>query len=377
MARGSTLESALIRQLKTRAATFRRHRPTIRSICFAALLFFVHGLGAFAQSPAPGVAPSIVYSIRNPEAIVDYQVNPPVVRAMVDRLVMSVTGQPDVARAWRSLVSPEDKVGLKISAAGGELFTTHRAIVNAIVDGLVAAGHARSRIIVWDRQLGGIKAAGYRPGEEGYQMLSIDPRDGYDAAATFSAPVLGKLVWGDLDYVPRRGESPLASENANASNISHFAKILTHQVTKIINLPVMSDSRATGLAGCIYNVTLPNIDNWRRFTQFGNVSAYAMAELYADPMIQKKVVLNLMDGLLAGYADGPESHPNFAIHQGRLLASKDPVAIDTLALQTIAPLRARAKLPPIGELAAHVALAGQMGLGNAEPAHITVKNLQP
>src|SRR5205814_4143095 len=109
------------------------------------------------------------------------------------------TGQPDLARAWGSLVSPSDKIGIKISAAGGELFTTHRDIVNAIVDGLVAAGHPRNSIIVWDRTLGGIKEAGYRPDKEGYQMKSIAPRDGHDPKAVVSAPVSAKLTWGDLD----------------------------------------------------------------------------------------------------------------------------------------------------------------------------------
>ena len=47
---------------------------------------------------------------------------------MVNRLVMAATGQPDVARAWASLVSPNDKIGIKISAAGGELFTTHHDV---------------------------------------------------------------------------------------------------------------------------------------------------------------------------------------------------------------------------------------------------------
>ena len=55
---------------------------------------------------------------------------------MVNRLVLAATGQSDVGKAWGSLVSPNDRVGIKISAAGGELFTTHHDIVNAIVDGL-------------------------------------------------------------------------------------------------------------------------------------------------------------------------------------------------------------------------------------------------
>ncbi|PYJ08648.1 MAG: hypothetical protein DMF06_12240 [Verrucomicrobia bacterium] len=88
---------------------------------------------------------SIVYSVQDSSAIKDYRTDPVVVRSMVNRLVLAVTGQPDLARAWGSLVSPNDKVGIKISAAGGELFTTHRDVVNTIVEGLVAAGHPRKK----------------------------------------------------------------------------------------------------------------------------------------------------------------------------------------------------------------------------------------
>jgi hypothetical protein len=348
------------------------------SIRVLALLFFCSTIAVLAQeAPPPAPTPSVVYSAHHPEAIVQYRTNPEIVHAMVDRLVRAVTGEAEVGKAWASLVSPEDKIGIKISAAGGQLFTTHRDVVNAIVDGLVAAGHARSSIIVWDRQLEGIKQAGYRPGAEGYQLMSIEPRVGYDAKATVTAPLLGKLVWGDLDYIPRHGASPLVTEDANASSVSHFSRILSSEVTKIINVPVMSDSRTTGLAGCLYNLTLPNIDNWRRFTQYGTIGASGIADLYNDPMIKDKVVLHLMDGLLAGYADGPESHPNYAIHQGTLLASRDPVAIDTLALGILEPLRVQAKLPPIGDHAAHVRIAGQMGLGNFDRALIKVKQVEP
>ncbi|HEY0368534.1 MAG TPA: DUF362 domain-containing protein, partial [Chthoniobacterales bacterium] len=290
---------------------------------------------------------------------------------MVDRLVLAVTGQSDLVGAWRSLVSPNDRVGIKICAAGGELFTSHADIVNAIADGLNAAGVPRDHIVVWDRDLTGAKEAGYRASE--YRLESIEPRDGYDPSAVISAPLLGKLIWGDLKFVPHLGANPIASEKENMSNESHVARILTQQVTKVINVPTMSDSSLAGLAGCIYNMTLPNIDNWRRFSQYGLTSASAIAELYANDLVGKKVVLNIMDGLIAAYAGGPESHPNYARHEARILASKDPVAIDALALARLQQLRKRVNLEPIGEMAAHVEMAAQMGLGHADREHIVVK----
>ena len=201
---------------------------------------------AATPGPTPTATPSIVYAIRNPAAIEQYRVNGPVVRAMVDRLVLAATGQPDVAKAWASLVSPADKVGIKISATGGALFTTHREVVNAIVDGLAAAGVPRGSVIVWDRQLGAIEEAGYRPRSEGYELLPIVGRDGFDPKATFSAPLMGKLIWGDLQYLPHEGENPLASDTQNTSDTSHFARILSSRVTKIINVPVMSDNASAG-----------------------------------------------------------------------------------------------------------------------------------
>jgi len=317
---------------------------------------------------------SIVYSARDPAAIHEYRTNPAVVRGMVNRLVLAVTGQPDLARAWGSLVSPNDKVGIKISAAGGELFTTHRDVVNAIVDGLVAAGQKRESIIVWDRALGGINEAGYRPEKEGYQLKSITPREGYDPQAVFSVPLSGKLIWGDLEFRSNRGKVPLSSDEDSTSDDSHFSRILSGEVTKVINVPVMSDSGTCGIAGCLYNMTIPNIDNWRRFTQtrWGHA---AIAEIYRMPIINSKVVLNIMDGLVAQYAGGPQSQPNFAIHHATILASKDPVAIDALTVRQIEEWRARARFLPIAPIAQHVQVASQLGIGNAEV--IEVRNVGP
>jgi Domain of unknown function (DUF362) len=308
---------------------------------------------------------SIVYSAHDASAIRQYQTNPAVVRGMVNRLVLAVTGQHDLAHAWGSLVSPDDKIGIKISAAGGELFTTHRDIVNAVVDGLVAAGHARNSIIVWDRSLGGIKEAGYRPDAEGYQIKSIPPRDGYDPKAMFTAPLSGKLIWGDLEFRTDRGTVPLLSDQDVSSDDSHFARILSGEVTKVINIPVMSDSATCGIAGCLYNMTLPNIDNWRRFSssRWGNT---AIAEIYRMPIVGQKVVLNIMDGLVAQYAGAPRPEPNFAVHHATILASKDPVAIDALTVRQLEEWRAKARFAPIAPLAQHVQAAGQLRIGNAE-----------
>src|SRR5213594_1749586 len=340
-----------------------------------ALVLFCAITSGLAQSPQTAPTPSIVYVVHDPGSIKDYKTNPRVVHEMVNRLVLAATGQPDVAKAWASLVSPNDKIGIKICAAGGDLFTTHHDIVNAIVDGLAAAGHPRSSIIVWDRSLGGVKGAGYRPGVDGYQLKAITPHDGYDAKAVLSAPLTGKLVWGDFEYVGDITKEPILSDTEHTSNVSHFSKIISSEVEKVINVPVMSISETNGIAGCIYNMTIPNIDNWRRFAQGSRFGAESLAEIYSHPLIAKKVVFNLMDGLIAQYAGGPQPQPNYAVHNATLYASKDPVALDAIALKHLEEWRTRASLPAIGQQAAYVGFASQLGLGNSAPNRIELKNI--
>jgi hypothetical protein len=345
------------------------------SIRNVALVYFCAIGSAFAQGPSPSPEKSVVYTTHDPDAIAGYKTNPRVVRAMVDRLILGATGQPDLAKAWGSLVAPNDKIGIKISAAGGELFTTHHDVVTAIVDGLVAAGHPRSSIIVWDRSLQGTKEAGYKKAVNGFELKSIAPRDGYDAKATFTAPLLGKLVWGDVDYISDTGKSEPLSDSENTSSVSHFSRILSSEVTKIINVPVMSNSTTNGIAGCLYNMTIPNIDNWRRFAQGTGFGAESIAIIYSNPVISQKVVFNLMDGLAAQYGGGPQSQPNFAFHHATLYASKDPVALDTIALRRLEEWRSKSNFPPIGRLASYVQTATTVGLGNSDLSRIEVKNV--
>src|SRR5436189_1873993 len=344
----------------------------IRNVALVLFCAISSGL-AQAQQPAP--TPSIVYAVRNPDSIKQYKTNPHIVREMLNRLVLAATGQSDVGKGWASLVYPTDRVGIKISAAAVELLRRHHDIVNAIVDGLAAAGHPRNSIIVWDRSLGGIKDAGYRLAADGYPVRAIAPHDGYDPKAVLSAPLLGKLVWGDLEYFGDIGKMPMLSDTENTSNVSHFSRIISSEVDKVINVPVMSISETNGIAGCIYNMTIPNIDNWRRFAQGSRFGAESLAEIYANPIIAKKVVFNLMDGLIAQYAGGPQPQPNYAMHHGTLYASKDPVALDAVALKLLEEWRKRGSLRPIGPIAAYVDFADQLGLGNSGPNRIELKNI--
>jgi uncharacterized protein (DUF362 family) len=157
--------------------------------------------------------------------------------------------------------------------------------------------------------------------------------------------------------------------------VSHFSKIISSEVDKVINVPVMSVSETNGIAGCIYNMTIPNIDNWRRFAQGSRFGAESLAEIYANPIIEKKVVFNLMDGLIAQFAGGPQAQPNYAVHHATLYASRDPVALDAIALKRLEEWRKSGSLRPVGSVAAYIDFASQLGLGNSATNRIEVRNI--
>jgi uncharacterized protein (DUF362 family) len=86
-------------------------------------------------------------------------------------------------------------------------------------------------------------------------------------------------------------------------------------------------------------------------------------------------VFNLMDGLMAQYAGGPQPQPNYAVHHGTLYASKDPVALDAIALKLLEEWRKRGSLRPVGSVAAYIDVASQLGLGNSATNRIEVRNI--
>ena len=316
-------------------------------------------------APPPLPAVSTVYFADDARALTLYDENPAAIRRMVDRVVTAATGQPDSEKAWRSMVTPTDRVGIKIAAAGGHYFASHHSIVEAILSGLEQAGVPRSRVIIWDRESDDLREAGYTTASGGYQVASVPPIKGYDRAAQFSAPILGKLIWGDTLFAEKQGKfGKRLVEADQLSSSSYLSNVLSKHVTKVINVPVLSDEAGCGVAGAIFNMTVPNLDNWRRFTSTEGDAASGLLDIYADPRVGGKVVLTIMDALIAQYAGGPRFNPNYAFPFRTIYASKDALALDANAFRLIDGWRKDAKLPSIARRAEWLETGEQMGLGH-------------
>ena len=75
------------------------------------------------------------------------------VKNVVIRGLTNLTGKSDATMAWRSLVSTQDVVGIKVFSAPGPNSGTGVAVVAAVVEGLLHRyGLPSKQIIVWDRR---------------------------------------------------------------------------------------------------------------------------------------------------------------------------------------------------------------------------------
>lgn len=285
---------------------------------------------------------------------------------MMNNLIMQLTGKTTVAAAWQSLVGSKDRVGIKVAASGGPVSGTNPELVDAIVAGLAEAGIPPSHIIVWDRNLQDLVAAGYRRDGLRYQLRWVDPATGYDPKAQVSAPVLGKLIWGDSGFGNKSGSrfTDVLGVGDQLSSKSCYSNVLSKEVTKVINVPSLTDSFLTGVNGALANMVLPNLDNWRRFTKPPSFGDPYLAEIYADGIIKDKVILTVMDGLVLQYAGGPFANPGFLVDHFTIYASKDPVAIDSIAVRLLDEARSPSKLPGLAPLTTWLESARAAGLGN-------------
>jgi hypothetical protein len=298
-----------------------------------------------------------------------------VVFRMVEGLVCAVSGKSTPEAAWRSLIKPGEKVGIKVSSQPGPVGGTHPAVAQAVVEGLIAAGIKSGDIIVWDRRREDLVAAGYDR-IPGLNLRWIEKGAGYDPRVVVTAPATGRLVYGDMGFKESRTSlSDILGPTAQLSQDSHVPIILSRDVDKVINIPSLCDSYFTGINGALAGMTLGTLDNWRRFGRGEGYGDSALADVYGSEWIGRKVVLTIMDGLVLQYAGGPYPSPGNSVTYAALFASKDPVAIDATGLRLLDEQRVLSQMPKASLDGGHVDEAQARGLGNADEKMIQLKRI--
>jgi hypothetical protein len=278
---------------------------------------------------------------QDPNATDAFRPNLERVRAMVDRAITNLTKQPTVPEAWRTLVSTQDVVGLKVFSAPGPHSGTRPAVVEAVVEGLLAAGLPAKHIIVWDRQVADLRLAGFFDLSDRYGIrVEGSAHAGWDEQAFYNpdSPVLGNLVWGDLEF-GRKGDG--------VGRKSFVSKLLSREITKIINITPLLNHNEAAVSGNLYGLAMGSVDNLIRFESGPEALATAIPEIYSLPALSDHVVLNITDALICQYEGGDRGLLHYSATLNQLRFSRDPVALDVLSIKELDRQRQLANCPTV------------------------------
>ena len=274
--------------------------------------------------------------------------NEQVVSEMIDLAMVKLTGRDSAKEAWKDFVLPDDIVGIKINTLAGKELSTQRIVIDKIIEGLYGAGVLKNQIIVWDRFATHLINAGYviNQGNQDVRVFASDSVGvGYD----------------DEVFYETEKDSEVRREAGNTK--SRYSRILTKEANVIINVPIMKHHAISGVSGCLKNLAFGSVDNTRRFHPSPLHCDPAITEIFDHRIIKNKVVLNIVDGLLASFDGGPVFDPSGKWEYGGLLVSKDAVALDHLVLQTIGEKRDEMGLPSVTRLANHIRSSWRAGIG--------------
>jgi hypothetical protein len=313
----------------------------------------------------PGPYPGRVVEVRNPRMIKNDVKDRAAIKQAVDRGMKELTGADDAVSAWRGFFEPGDVVGVKMNPVGNPLANSSSELMLEVIEGLKGAGVKTKDIVVYER---------YRDEFIGAKMHEAVP-DGidwcglgveYNAHQTDLKGVddrktdnLDRVTGYDPDEfmvmeLVGYGEDP----KDDRTRRSHLGLLVTRRVNKIVLLPVLKDHGSAGVTGALKNMSHGSVNNVCRShsTPDTNVCNQFIPQVVAHPVIRKKCVLHIMDGIKGVYQGGPgASKPEWTWENNALLFATDPVAMDHVLWRYIDAKRKEKGLPP-------VAASGKSGL---------------
>lgn len=327
----------------------------------------------------PGKFPGSVVHIHHDNCIVEKKIDSAAVNEMVKSGMLNLTDKKDISEAWRMFVSPNEIIGLKVNPIGGTLLSTSLEITQAVIQQLEAAGIERKNIVIWDRREFELLEAGFTEKYfPGIKVIGTEQKDDKDSFYDKDGKLYGeKMIDKDWYYyadVEEKYDAETIPYMINEGKYSYFSKIVTQQVDKIINIPVLKNA-GSSITLCLKNLAYGSISNTGRLHK--QLWSETSAEVCAFPPLRDKVVLNIVDGVKGCYDGGPGANPDFITEFNSVLVGTDPVAVDRIGYEIILKKRIAEKIQkeesPKGRK--FLTLAQNLQLGVADIDKIDLKKV--
>src|SRR5580765_2694753 len=309
-----------------------------------------------------------VVIVEDAQAIDTFRTRAEPIREMVSEGITNLTRTASVTEAWRTIVSTQDVVGIKVFSTPGANSGTRPAVVAAVVEGLLAAGVAPKHIVVWDRQLTDLRLAGYSDLATRYGIrIAGSQQAGYDENVYYDMPLPSTLIWGDLEFGKKGG---------SIGRKSFVTKLLTQEISKIINITPLLNHDVAGVTGNLYSLAMGSVDNTIRFEKEAEHLAQAVPEIYALTNLSDHVVLNITDALICQYEGEERGLLHYSAVLNQLRFSRDPVALDLLSLKELDAQRRAANAPKVKPNPDLYDNAALLWLGVANTNQIDIERLK-
>lgn len=277
-------------------------------------------------STFPEAKKARVVIVQDARATIDLIPQSAPIENMLERGIIRLARATNAVEAWRKYLGTNDVVGLKVYCAPGPGAGTRPAVVGAVINQLLNAGVPAENMVVWDKHLAHLRQTGMAAMAARQHVSVAGAEDeGWDEKVFYETALLGQLYYGDLEF-QRKGEG--------VGRKSYVSKLLTHRLTKIINIPPLLNHYKAGVTGNLFSLAAGSVDNTRRFEDSERVAS-AIPEIYALPEIGDKVVLNIVDALMCQYEGEMTSLLHYSVLLNQLRLSTDPVALDVLSLQAL------------------------------------------
>lgn len=278
-------------------------------LCLFVLIAAVSGL-CVPQHAAARDAQTVVASVHSDHTVLtrgvltsrkvyplgrlDYRV----VARMLDRAAMIATGNTRIAEAWGDVVSGADRVGILYDAQSP---AASLVLLDVVVDRIVRAGVRPANIVIWSDSERSLFSAG----------ISLRSDAG-------SVRVVGADSAGFRDGVTR---------------------VVLDDCDVLINVARLRPDARVGMRGAVTNQlsSLPSVDRVAALQNPENLAAGP-----SKPVIRLKFKLHILDAFQPNYEFGPVDMPPYW-DCGRLLASRDPVALDCAGLALLQAKRDEVK----------------------------------
>jgi uncharacterized protein (DUF362 family) len=237
-------------------------------------------------------------------------------------------------------------------------------------------------IIVYDRYRKQFFNAGFD------KWLPDDVRTGY-AAEDYETIQQGIEGYDPDHYMDMALTLPGYDVSNLTARRSYVARVISRDINKLINLPVLKDHQSAGVTLALKNLSHGSVNNVNRShgTTTANACGSFIPAIVSLPVIRNKVVLNILDGVKALYHGGPGARPQFVWEHQTIYFATDPVALDRIGWKAIDEKRVSVGMRRIAEdkpdqfstflnrQPEHIELAGALGLGEWDEKKIDLRQI--